>query len=57
MTMRTVETTTLCTPPPRMGSEMTGSVSFTIMLARRSVTSRRWPFLRMGLILFAYIFC
>ena len=57
MTMRTVLTTTLCTPPPRTGSEMTGSVSFTIMFARRSVTRSRCPFLRMGLILLAYSFC
>ncbi len=53
MTMRTVLTTTLWTPPPRMGSAITGKVSLTIMFARSSVTSRRCPFLRMGLILFA----
>jgi hypothetical protein len=56
MTMRTVETTTLCTPP-RTGSEMIGSVSLTIILARRRVTSSRCPFLRIGLILLAYFFC
>ena len=57
MTMRTVLTTTLCAPPPRTGSEMTGSVSLTIMFASSRVTSRRCPFLRMGLILLAYSFC
>ena len=57
MTMRTVLTTTLWTPPPRTGSAMTGSVSLTIMFARRSVTRSRCPFLRIGLILFAYSFC
>lgn len=57
MTMRTVLTTTLCTPPPRIGSEMTGSVSLTIMFASSRVTSSRCPFLRIGLILFAYSFC
>ena len=57
MTMRTVLTTTLCTPPPRTGSAMTGRVSLTIMFARRSVTRRRCPFFRIGLILFAYSFC
>ena len=36
---------------------MTGSVSLTIMFARRSVTRSRCPFLRIGLILFAYSFC
>ena len=57
MTIRTVLTMTLGTPPPRTGSEMTGSVSFTIMFASSSVTRRRCPFLRMGLILLAYSFC
>jgi hypothetical protein len=44
MTMSTVDTTTLWTPPPRTGSAMTGSVSLVIMFASRSVTSSRWPF-------------
>ena len=41
ITIRTVLTTTLCAPPPRTGSEIMGSVSFTIMLASKSVTKRR----------------
>ena len=53
ITMRTVDTTTLWNPPPRTGSAMTGRDSFTIMLARRSVTSKRWPFSRIGIILLA----
>lgn len=57
MTIKTVLTTTLCTPPPRTGSEMTGRVSLTIMFASRSVTSSKWPFLRMGSIFFAYARC
>lgn len=53
MTISTVLTTTLCTPPPRTGSDMTGRDSLTIMFARRRVTRRRWPFARMGLMRFA----
>lgn len=57
ITTSAVLTTTAWTPPPRMGSAITGSVSLVIMFARRRVTKRRWPFLRIGLILLAYSFC
>ena len=57
MTMRTVLATTLWTPPPRIGSAITGRVSLTIMFANSKVTSSKWPFLRMGLILLANSFC
>lgn len=56
ITISTVEMTTACGPPPRTPSAMTGSVSLTIMFANKSVTRRRCPFWRMGLILLAYIF-
>jgi hypothetical protein len=44
MTISTVLTMTLCTPPPRIGSEITGSDSLTIIFARRSVTRSKCPF-------------
>ena len=57
MTIKTVLTMTLCTPPPNTGSEMTGSVSLTIMLANSNVTRSRCPFFRIGSIFRAYSLC
>lgn len=57
ITMSTVLTTTLTIPPPSTGSEMMGRASLTIMLAKSSEMSRRWPFLRMGMIFLAYLRC
>ena len=57
MTMRTVLATTLWTPPPRIGSAITGRVSLTIMFANSKVTSSKWPFLRIGWTFLAYAFC
>jgi hypothetical protein len=55
MTIKTVLTTTLCTPPLSTGVAMRGRDSLTIMLARSRVTSSKWPFWRTGLIFAAYL--
>lgn len=57
MTINTVLATTLTTGLSKTGSQMTGSVSLTIILASSKVTRSRCPFLRTGSIFFAYAFC